>query len=98
MIRTLNNATNISKNQQSPLILTEFTEYKKTTTCHVGNAVLTWDRHKNKNKKNNKQTLIYMQSNKVLTLKKTFRMQFFIGFYVIYYLAKRKYISKPSIE
>jgi hypothetical protein len=38
MIRTLNNATNISKNQQSPLILTEFTEYKKTTTCHVGNA------------------------------------------------------------
>jgi hypothetical protein len=38
MIRTLNNATNISKNQQSPLSLTEFTEYKKTTTCHVGNA------------------------------------------------------------
>ena len=39
-----------------------------------------------------------MQSNKVLTLKKPFRMQFFIGFYVIYYLAKGKYISKPSIE
>ena len=38
MIRTLSNATNISKNQESPLILTEFTEYKKTTTCHVGNA------------------------------------------------------------
>ena len=38
MIRTLNNATNINKNQQSPLILTELTEYKKTTTCHVGDA------------------------------------------------------------
>lgn len=93
MIRTLNNATNISKNQQSPLILTEFTEYKKTTTCHVGNAVLTWDRHTNKNKKNNKQTLIYMQSNKVLTLKKTFRMQFFLVLRYILSCEKKIYFQ-----
>jgi hypothetical protein len=34
------NSTNINKNEQSPLILTELTEHKDTATCDVGNPGL----------------------------------------------------------
>ena len=59
----VNNSTNINKtkeslnsgqqfnkyqfNKLSPLILTELTVHKKTTTCDVEIEVLTWDSHTN---------------------------------------------------
>ena len=41
------NSTNIYKNKQSPLILTELAEHKKTTKHMMEIQVLAWDRHTN---------------------------------------------------